>query len=102
MNDLKYQITIAQIGPRPPCRKVVEHVYGVGANVDTEGNSNPAAERDWTWLHMCLRPTKDRPIVEIAMSDNCTDVMVVCSDDALLALRTAAFLASETGGKLLG
>lgn len=101
MNAFQFQIVIAEIGLRPPYREVVEHIYGVGANVDTEGDSNPSSRTDWTWLSMGLRPSSDLPDIEVLMPAGQTGCMVVQSNDEQLAIRTASFLANRTGGRIV-
>jgi hypothetical protein len=102
MSDFQFQIVIAGVGPRPPFRDVVEHVYGIGTDVDTMGDSHPPERTDWTWLCMSLRPTsRDLPDVEVSMSVDQPTCMIVLAHNEELATRTAAFLALRTGGIVL-
>ena len=98
MSDFQFEISIARVGPRPPYRELVDHVYGIGANVDTDGDSIPASSTDWTWLYMSLRPQADIPVVVVSLSDDLSDLLLVQSNDQDLATRTASFLAYRTGG----
>lgn len=98
--DYEHDFFIHSPGSRPAFVSVVDHVYGPGANVDTDGDSNPADSTEWTWLYMQLRPAPNEPVVEVTMMDETFAVMRVASDDLLLATKAAEFLADTTGGKL--
>lgn len=101
MDSYQYRVKIKGVGLRPPYGEVVDHVYGIGANVDTDGDSSTPSSIDWTWLCMCQRPTRNAPVVEAILSDDRSDVMIVASEDRQLAYRAAEFLAARTGGKLI-
>ena len=92
MADYRYQIPIIRVGARPPFGEVVGHVFGVGANVDTDGDSATPAATDWTWLYMCRRPTRNSPVVEVTLVDGTPGGFLISSDDEELAKRTAEFL----------
>jgi hypothetical protein len=100
MSRYRHELFVHSSGPRPPFGSVVAHVYGPGANVDTDGDSYPALSAAWTWLHMQSRPTLNAPVVKIMMLDETATVMRVASDDLALATKAARFLAEQTGGKL--
>ena len=93
MADYRHQLQISRIGPRPPFGEVVAHVFGVGANVDTDGDSATPSATDWTWLYMRQRPSQGSPVVLVQFADDRPDLMIVSSDDEALAQKTAAFLA---------
>ena len=93
MGDYRHQIPISRIGPRPPFGEVVTHVFGVGAIVDTDGDSATPSATDWTWLYMRQRPSQGSPVVLIQFADDRQDRMIISSDDEALARKTAAFLA---------
>ncbi|WP_155856858.1 hypothetical protein [Caulobacter sp. Root1472] len=99
-SDYRHDFFIHSPGPRPPFGSVVDHVYGPAANVDTDGDSDPASSTEWTWLYMQLRPRQGEPVVEVTMIDEMGSVLRVASDDLALATRTAEFLALQTGGAL--
>jgi hypothetical protein len=44
----------------------VDLLYGVGRNVDTDGDSNPVNSRTWTYLHIADRESDDPPVQILA------------------------------------
>lgn len=100
MDSYAVRLLVDALGPRPPFGEVVDHVYGVGANVDTDGDSSTPGATDWTWLYMCQRPTRDASVVEVTLSDERDNIMIVASEDEALAQRTAVFLALRAGGRV--
>jgi hypothetical protein len=102
--DYEHVFYLSAPGPRPPYGEVVDHVYGIGSNVDTEGDSYPAQSTEWTELYMQLRPPLDdlhrkNPLVQVWMDED-KKVMCVGSDDEALAVRTATYLADRTGATM--
>ena len=102
--DYRYVLRLIGPGPRPPYYEVVEHVYGVGSNVDTEGDSHDPNTTQWKELYMQLRPPRDdllkrNPYVHVWMEETGT-AMCVGSDDEALALKTASYIAERTGASL--
>lgn len=81
--------------PRPDFRLVISFLWGDFQNVDTDGNSDNPASRDWTELYCQNRenkvetfnvsPVRDKPLV-----------LGIESEAPFLAARVAYFLASET------
>ena len=92
MADYRHQLHISRIGPRPPFGEVVAHVFGAGANVDTDGDSATPSATDWTWLYMRQRPSEGSPVVLVQFTDDRLDRMIISSDDEALARKTAACL----------
>jgi hypothetical protein len=99
-SDYRHEFFIHRPGQRPPFGLVVDHVYGPGANVDTEGDSYPASSTTWTWLYMQLRSAQDEPVVEVTMVDDAHTIMRIASDDLELAAAAAQFLSTRVGGTL--
>jgi hypothetical protein len=99
-SDYRHDFFIHSAGPRPPFGSVVDHVYGPGANVDTDGDSSTADSPEWTWLYMQLRPRQGEPVVEVVTVDEGRCILRVASDDLALATRAAEFLAGKTSGRL--
>lgn len=108
IDEYQHVLRLLEPGPRPPYYEVVEHVYGVGSNVDTEGNSYDPHTTQWTELYMQLRPSREEmlrgdwhthPLVHIWIEET-EPVMCVGSDDESLALKTARYLAERTGAIL--
>ena len=100
MSERSYRVIIKEVGARPPFGEVVDHVYGVNANVDTDGDSLAPYATNWTWLYMCQRPTENAPIVEATLLEDCNGLMIVVSDDMRLAHLAADFLAERSGGQV--
>jgi hypothetical protein len=99
--DQQNYFLILSPGPRPSCGQIVQHVYGQGANVDTDGDSVQPASTNWTWLYMKDRSgPKCSAVVEVCMVDPGETLMRVGSEDLALAKATAEFLAAQTGGRL--
>ena len=42
-------------GPRPPFFRIAEHLWGVGCDVDSDGNSRTPDDCEWTELSLVLR-----------------------------------------------
>lgn len=98
MSEQSYRVVIKEVGARPPFGEVVDHVYGVDADVDTDGDSLAPSATDWTWLYMCQRRTENAPVVEATLLEDHNGVMIVVSDDMRLANLAADFLAERSGG----
>ena len=86
-------------GPRPPFYEVVDHVYGVAADVDTDGNSQTRDAVDWTELYMARRPEM-RPVVSVFPLDCESLVLCIESSSEPLARKAAEYLRYRCGGNL--
>jgi hypothetical protein len=100
MSERCYRIVIREVGQRPPFGEVVNHLYGVGSNIDTDGDSYTPNATDWTWLYMRDRATVNAPVVEAVLSEDRDGEMIVASADLRLARSAADFLAMRSGGKI--
>jgi len=84
-------------GLRPPYIQVAEHLWGIGCNFDSDGNSKTPGDRQWTELTVILRSDPEQRV----------DVDPISLDPLILAVRsshqslcqiTAKFLVSVSGG----
>jgi hypothetical protein len=82
-------------GPRPPFGLVADHLWGAGADVDTDGNSSSPSDTNWTELTVQLRPdTGDLNRVDVDPASELPLVLKVVSSSAELAERVAEYLAN--------
>ncbi len=51
---------------RPDFRVFIDLLYGVGRNVDTDGNSISVNSRTWTYLYIADRESDDPPVVIVS------------------------------------
>lgn len=95
-------------GPRPAYYKIAEHLWGVGCDFDSDGNSSHPDATDWTELTVSLRPTEQdsRDSEQRLDIDPADDphrlVLEITSDSDDLARRAAEFLRDTAGGDLSG
>ena len=85
-------------GPRPPFGELADHLFGIDADVDTDGNSMRADDMLWTELSVALR--SDGENARVCVDPVCEQPLVleVRSPRAELAQRAAAFLQLRCGG----
>jgi hypothetical protein len=76
---------------------LAEHLWGVGVNCDSEGNSD--THSDWTELYLAKRPDCEESVDIWELSEHPL-VLGIRSGHAHLARRTAEFLAKHCGGQL--
>jgi uncharacterized protein (DUF58 family) len=87
-------------GPRPAFCLVAEHLWGVGCNFDSEGNSRTPLDTEWVELYVALRGTGMAELVQIEAVSESPLVLAVRSSRQDLCTRAAEYLASKTGGKI--
>jgi hypothetical protein len=85
-------------GLRPVFHVVADHIWGVGANVDSDGNSGNADDVRWTELSLYLRDSEDDQEVHIDPVSQDPLVLKIRSSDAALANKTVKFLHQTAGG----
>ena len=88
-------------GNHPPFYELAQHLWGVGCDVDSDGNSSRPDATDWTELTFRLRPSGSEriDIDPIGFADPL--VLSIRSEDEELASRAAIFLQHVTGGDLV-
>ena len=90
---------ISNPGPRPPYYLVAEHLWGVGCNIDSDGNSRTPEDTEWTELTISLRAS-EAATIEVDPIGTAPLVLAVRSRDKELCQRVAQFLVSRSGGTL--
>ncbi|HKB59766.1 MAG TPA: hypothetical protein VKC56_06920 [Gallionellaceae bacterium] len=93
----EYLVNIVEPGPRPPFYQVVEHLWGVDCNVDSDGDSRTLEDTQWTELAIELREA-DEPRVDFDPVSTDPLVLQVRSFSADLAQKVARFIAARSGG----
>jgi hypothetical protein len=83
-------------GPRPDFRLVISFLWGDLHNVDTDGNSDNPASRDWTELY-CQNRENLLETFDVSPVSQSPLILKIESDLPDLAARVAYFLATETG-----
>jgi hypothetical protein len=94
-------IHIKTPGPRPPFIRIAEYLWGTGCDVDSDGNSRTPDDREWTELSLVLRADVGQRIDIDPVSVEPL-VLLVRSPQESLSMRVAEFIASYSGGALLG
>jgi hypothetical protein len=88
-------------GPRPLFPAVIDHLWGAGTDVDSDGNSRTPDDREWTELYVAKRPECSE-VVDVSPASESPLVLAVASDSMDLAERAAKFIANHTNGRLVG
>jgi hypothetical protein len=96
---MDHSLQIIAPGPRPPYFQVAEHLWGIGCNIDSDGDSVTPEDRQWTELTVCLRSNPGQR-VDIDPISNDPLILVVRSSDQSLCRQTAEFIASASGGEV--
>ncbi|OBZ92036.1 hypothetical protein ADU59_28995 [Pararhizobium polonicum] len=87
-------------GDRPAYHALAEHLWGIGCDIDSDGNSSSPDATDWTELTIILRANTDKRIDIDSVSSTGPLVLSIRSDDAELAYRAALYLCDVAGGEL--
>jgi hypothetical protein len=91
-------------GPRPPYYRLAHHLWGPGADFDSDGDSIDPDATDWTELTLSLRDasgkSSDFERVDIDRLDHEPLILAVVSENADLARKAAEFLQRKAGGEL--
>lgn len=94
-----YRINIAEPGPRPPYYRVAEHLWGVGCNIDSDGNSQAPEDTQWTALTVELRGATEQR-VDIDPLSTEPLILQVRAPSMQLAQEVAKFIVECSGGKV--
>ena len=87
-------------GPRPPFGEIAEHLWGMGVDFDSDGDSTSASDPHWKQLTVERRlPPVERVDINL-VSDRPLVLKVVASSQSL-ARRAAEFLRDKTDGHLV-
>lgn len=95
-----FRVFVEVRGPRPPLDAVIDHLWGVGTDVDSDGDSRTADDREWTELWVAKRPECSE-VVSVSPESETPLVLEVASDSKDLAERAAKFIARETNGRVV-
>ena len=93
-------IYLVSPGPRPPYYKIADHLWGPGANIDSDGNSKNPEDDTWTELTLTLRAGNKDQIVNVDPISEFPLVLAVRSPSELLAKNTIEFLSGFSGGQV--
>jgi len=78
---------------------VAEHLWGIGCNVDSDGNSQTSEDTQWTELTIELRGATEQRF-DIDPISNDPLVLQVRAQSIPLAQEVAKFIASYSGGEV--
>ena len=96
----RFQLFVEVSGPRPPFGAVIDHLWGIGVDVDSDGDSLTLDDRAWTELWVAKRPECSE-LVDVSPVSESPLVLKVASDSKELAERAATFIAEEANGRLV-
>ena len=89
-------------GPRPPYGQVADHLWGAGADVDTDGNSTDPNDTNWTELTVQTRPDPDDlNRIDVDLVSDLPLVLRVMASSPALAERVAGFLARHCSAEIV-
>jgi hypothetical protein len=86
-------------GLRPAYYLIAEHLWGLGCNIDSDGNSRTPDDTHWTELTLSLR---GKSSVRIDIDPLSIDplVLAVRSSQESLCRQAAQFIVNYSGGEL--
>ncbi|WP_372392216.1 hypothetical protein ACCQ05_19830 [Xanthomonas sp. NCPPB 3582] len=92
-----YVVKITSPGPRPEFYRIAEYLWGVGCNIDSDGDSSSADDRSWTELSLSLRgsPGQYLDIDPISLEPL---VLAIRSPQESLCAKAAEFIVFYSGG----
>jgi hypothetical protein len=96
----RFRLLVEVTGPRPPYGAVIDHIWGSGVDVDSDGDSRSPEDREWTDLWVAKRP-ECTEIVSVMPESESPLVLAVESDSIELAQGAAAFIAQEANGRIV-
>ena len=96
----RFRLLVEVSGPRPPAGAVIDHIWGRGVDVDSDGDSRSPEDREWTDLWVAKRP-ECTEIVSVLPDSESPLVLAVESDSIELAQRVAVFIAQEANGRIV-
>ena len=88
-------------GKRPRSYELAQHLWGIGCDIDSDGNSSSPDATDWTELTIRLRSSDNERIDIDPVGPAEPLVLSIRSENEELASRTAIFLQHVTGGALV-
>ncbi|GGX17590.1 hypothetical protein [Undibacterium macrobrachii] len=98
--DHEYIIHLVNPSSRPPFYLVADRLWGIGCNIDSDGDSIVPEDTEWTELYLRLRGGSEFDEVNIGpISDNPL-ILAVRSPSKFLCENTAAFLQTISGGSI--
>ena len=96
---MKTRFHVKPAGARPDFRLVIAFLWAEMHNVDSDGNSDNPASREWTELYLKNRENTSE-VVDVSPVETSPLILAVDSDIEHLAARVAYFLARETHGEV--
>lgn len=79
------------IGPMPKYYAIAEHLWGVDADIDSDGNSYNSESSDWTELTLILRDDETQR-VDIDPHEQLHNTLVLSTTNKALEVSVVAFL----------
>jgi hypothetical protein len=96
----QFRLFVEVGGPRPPYGALIDYLWGVGTDVDSDGDSRTPDDGEWTELWMAKRPECSE-FVSVSPESESPLVLKVASDSRDFAERAASFIARETKGRIV-
>ncbi len=85
------EVEIEIIGPMPAYYKIADHIWGVDADIDSDGNSETAESTDWNELTIILRSNREQRIDIETISTN-PKLLLLCASSEDLSGSAIQFL----------
>lgn len=101
--DAESAVLVYLVGPgdRPAFSAVADHLWGMGCDIDTDGDSGFPDDHAWTELSLRLRVLNPWQQVHIDPVSTAPLVLAIRSPGERLALQAAQFLQTRAGGELV-
>ena len=96
----RYEVRVQVNGARPPFAELAQHLWGVGADFDSDGDSTSDDDRQWKELTVEHRAAPEERVDIDPVADVPLILKVVASSEAL-ARCAAEFLRDRTDGRLI-
>ena len=77
------EVEIEIIGPMPAYYKIADHIWGVDADIDSDGNSETADSTDWNELTIILRSDREQRIDIETISKKKNSLLLCASSNEL-------------------
>ncbi len=88
-------------GDRPAYYKIAELLWGVSANVDSDGDSSHPEDTQWTEFSLFLRDGKERDQIHIDPVSRTPLILKIRSPDREIARHVVTYLHEVAGGVIL-
>ena len=85
------EVEIEIIGPMPAYYKIADHIWGVDADIDSDGNSETAESTDWNELTIILRSDREQRI-DIETISSKENSLLLCASSKELSESAMRFL----------